>query len=319
MEEEVGISCAHAALSANNPWSRADAAASRQHLQKTAEGGLSVETLEVHVLRAVAARASPLGDLVREVLRTSFTTVEASGNSVRQRYLLPLPVPWSWAPFAEFLWQAVDERRHRSSHQERRRRRELHGVGCCSLLAICVLNFLFAGVGHLQELRVCQEKPRSAQLAAARRIVREARWLVGRAPEDSAAQTTAQNFAEELKHKRLGYTGEEVSLPEPLTLLEIIPGLRPAGAVVVVDPVTLATGEVREALFDPSLVLLPEVERVGVRPARVHATDEEWNKIGAELLQRGVVLEVAREDAPIVDGQPVLVGAFGGEKRGRLR
>ena len=124
-----GLSCAQAALSANNPWSTADAAASLQHLQKTAEGGLSVETFGVHVLRAVAARASPLGDLVREVL----TTVEASGNSVRQRDLLPLPVPWSWAPFAEFLWHAVDERRHRSSHRERRRRRELHvwGAGPC--------------------------------------------------------------------------------------------------------------------------------------------------------------------------------------------
>ena len=106
LEEEVGISCAQAALSANNSWSRGDAAASVQHLQKTAKGGLSVETLAVHVLRAVAARVSPLGDMVREVLRTSFTNVEASGNSVRQRDLLPLPVPWSWAPFADFLWQS---------------------------------------------------------------------------------------------------------------------------------------------------------------------------------------------------------------------
>ena len=177
-----------------------------------------METLGVHVLRAVAARASPLRDLVREVLRTSFTTVEASGNSVRQRDLLPLPVPWSWAPFAEFLWQAVDERRHRSSHRERRRRRELHGVVCWSLLAICVLNFLYAGVSYLQELRVCREKPRPAQLAAIRRIVRDARWLVGRAPEDGAAQTTSQNFTQVLKHKRVGYTGEEVSRPEPLKL-----------------------------------------------------------------------------------------------------
>ena len=103
LEEEAGISCARAALSANISWSRTDAAASLQHLQKNAEGGLSVETLGVHVLRAVVARASPLGDWVREVLRTSFTTVEASGNSVRQRDLLPLPVPWSWAPFAEFF------------------------------------------------------------------------------------------------------------------------------------------------------------------------------------------------------------------------
>ena len=123
-----------------------------------------------------------------------------------------------------------------------------------------------------------------------------------------------QNFPQILQRKRVGYTGEEISRPQ--TLLEIIPGLPPAGAVGIVDPLTLATGDVREALIDPRLVLLPEAERVGVRPARVHATDEEWNKIGPELLQRGVVVEIAREDAPIVDGQPVLFGAFGVEKRG---
>ena len=48
----------------------------------------------------------------------------------------------------------------------------------------------------------------------------------------------------------------------------------------------------------------------------MHATDEEWNKIRMELLQRDVVVEIAREDAPIVDGHPVLVGAFGVEKCG---
>ena len=270
----------------------------------------------MHVLRAVAARASPLGDLVREVLRTSFTLVKASGKSVRQRDLLPLPVPWNWAPFTEFLKQSVDERRHRSSHRVRRRRRELHGVGCWSLLAICVLNFLYAAVNHLHELRVCREKPRPAQLAALRRIVRDARWLVERAPEDGVAQTTSQKFLQVLKRKRVGYTGEEISRPQPLTLLEIIPGLPPAGAVGIVDPLTVATGDVRGALIDPSLVLLPEAEHVGIRPAWVHATDEEWNKIGVELLRRGVVVEIARDDAPIVGGQAVLVGAFRVEKRG---
>ena len=203
-------------------------------------------TLGVHVLHAVAARASPLGGLVREVLRTSFTMVKASGKSVRQRDLLPLPVPWSWAPFAEFLWQTVDEQRHRSSHRVRRRRRELHGVGCWSLLAICVLNFLYAGGNHLHELRVCRQKPRLAQLAALRRIVRDARWLVERAPKDGVAQTTSQNFPQVLKRKRAGYTGEAISRPQPLTLLEIIPGLPPAGAVGIVDPLTLAAGDVRE-------------------------------------------------------------------------
>ena len=114
----------------------------------------------------------------------------------------------------------------------------------------------------------------------------------------------------------MSYAGEEVSRPQPLTLLKIIPGLPPAGTVGIVDPLSIATGEVRKALADQSLVHLPESERVGVRPARVHASPEEWNKIGLELLKRGVVSEAAREDAPVVDGQPVVVGAFGVEKRG---
>ena len=119
-----------------------------------------------------------------------------------------------------------------------------------------------------------------------------------------ASLTPRCNIFRVLKRKRVGYTGE------------IILGLPSAGAVGILDPLALATGEVREALMDPRLVLLPKAERVGVRPARVHATVEEWNKIGIELLQRGVVVEIAREDAPIVDGQPVLVGAFGVKKRG---
>ena len=138
----------------------------------------------MHVSRAVATRASPLGDLFREMLRTSFTLVEASSKSVRQRDLLPLPVPWNWAPFAEFLKQSVDERRHRNSHRLRRLRRELHGAGCWSLLT-----------NHLRESRICRRKPRPAQLFALRRILRDAHWLVKRAPEDGVAHTTLQHFS----------------------------------------------------------------------------------------------------------------------------
>ena len=95
---------------------------SLNHLRKASEGGLSVEALGVRVLRAVAARESPLGDFVRETLQTSFTTSKSAASAVRQRNLLPLPVPWRWVPFAEFLLQAIDGQRHRNSHRERRRR-----------------------------------------------------------------------------------------------------------------------------------------------------------------------------------------------------
>ena len=231
-----------------------------------------MESLGVHVLRAVSTRASPLGDLTREVVRTSFTAINTLESPVRQRDLLPLPIPWSWGPFAEVLLHAVDEQNPRGLRSEDRRRHVMHCVGCWSLLTICILNFLYAGDGQFHESRVCRNKPRPAQLAAIRRIVGDALWLIRRAPEHDAVKTTAQDFAQVLKRKRVSHTGEEVSRPQPLTLLEIIPGLPPAGTVGIVDPLSIATGEVWKALADPSLVLLPESERVGVRPARVHAS-----------------------------------------------
>ena len=149
-----------------------------------------------------------------------------------------------------------------------------------------VLNFLFAAVNHLHELRVCREKPRPAQPSALRRIVRDARWLVQRAPEDGVVHTTLQSFPQVLKRKRVGYRGGEVSRPQPLTLLEIVPGLPPAGAVGIVDPLTLATGDVHEALTDPSLVLLPEAQRVGIRPARVQRLMRNGTRSGHSCFAR---------------------------------
>ena len=138
LEEIVDVRSARARLSADEAWSKADTTASLRHLQKATEGGLSVESLGVHVLHAVSTPASPLGDLTREVLRTSFTTVNTLESPVRQRDLLPLPIPWSWAPFAEVLLHAVGERHPRGLRSEDRGRHVLHGVGCWSLLTICI-------------------------------------------------------------------------------------------------------------------------------------------------------------------------------------
>ena len=71
LEKEVDISSAQGALSANNSWSRADAAASLHHLQKTAEGGLSVETLGVACYRGTGVapwrfRSRNAADLVHD-------------------------------------------------------------------------------------------------------------------------------------------------------------------------------------------------------------------------------------------------------------
>ena len=208
------------------------------HLQKATEGGLSVESLGVHVLRAVSTRASPLGDFICEMLRTSCspTRPPSAANSLE---------------LGAVCLGFVARRRRTGSRDFRskdHRRHVLHGVGCWSLLTICILNFLYAGNGHFHESRVCRNKPRPAQLAAIRRIVGDALWLIRRAPEDGAVKTTAKDFAQVLKRKRVTYTGEEVSRPQPLMLLEIIPGLPPAGTVGIVDPLSIATGEGSESI-----------------------------------------------------------------------
>ena len=84
----------------------------------------------------------------------------------------------------------------------------------------------------------------------------------------------------------------------------------------IVDPLVIAGPEVADSLRDPESMLVAPEERVAVRPALVHASDEEWDKIGAELLRRGVVVEIDPNEAPVVCGSRILVGAFGVVKSG---
>ena len=133
-----------------------------------------------------------------------------------------------------------------------------------------------------------------------RRIVRDARWLIGRAPEDGAAQTTAQIFPQVLKRERVGSTGEEISRPQPLTLLEIIPGCRPRAPLV---SSTRSPSRLVTSVKHSSTQVLSFSQRLNASEFGQHES--------MRLMKNGT-----RSDAPIVGGQPVLVGAFGVEKRG---
>ena len=99
---------------------------------------------------------------------------------------------------------------------------------------------------------------------------------------------TADSVEDELKGKRLSYTGEEVSTCHPLTLDQVLPGLPPAGHGGSVDVLSLLSSGTSRLLQDPSRLILPDTGQI-LPPlqARVHCSRDEILPLCRDLsLQR---------------------------------
>ena len=68
---------------------------------------------------------------------------------------------------------------------------------------------------------------------------------------------TADSVEQELKGKRVSYTGEELGTCHPLTLDQVIPGLPPVGHGGSVDVLDLVSRGTSRILQDPSLWFFP--------------------------------------------------------------
>ena len=88
---------------------------------------------------------------------------------------------------------------------------------------------------------------------------------------------------------------------EALTLLELLPGLPPERTVGIVEPLAIAGQEVGVSLRERESMLVAAEQRVAAQPALVPTTNEEWGKIGAELLRRKIVVETDLCDEPVED------------------
>ena len=173
-----------------------------------------------------------------------------------------------------------------------------------------------SGCVHIRDLQVPRGRSTAVQFASLHQIVEAARYLLSRAPEDGALVTPSLDYAKVLSRKRVGCGLQVAAFPEALTLLELLPGLPLEGTVGRVEPLAIAGPEVGDSLRDRGSMLVAPEQRVAVRPALVHASDEEWDKIGAELLRRGVVVEIDLNEGPVVDGFRILVWVFGVVKSG---
>lgn len=125
-------------------------------------------------------------------------------------------------------------------------------------------------------------------------------------------------FPDLVKNRQLDYTGEELVTALPLRLEELRPGLPDKGIAGSLSAVTAAAGFVQAWVADPWLTLKPEGMWPSKTPrARINATRDEWNRVCAELYDRGIIEAIPLSQVFHANGLPVLNGAFAVEKRGK--
>ncbi|CAK0897904.1 unnamed protein product, partial [Prorocentrum cordatum] len=253
----------------------------RQALQRVAAGGMCAGQIGAAILAALAARDSPLGDCVRRHLAG-----QPGQGGKRQRDVLPLPVPRGEAAVEAALERLLRAGGVKEGRQGRPERGRLVAIGAWQILCIVALNWMYSAGGRICGLDWCGHRPTVAQLASLAHIRAQCEALVDRVDEETGRACTSPtvDFVSMLARKRLSYGGDEVSLPEPLTLAELLPGLPARGEAASVDPLAIASAEVREALLHPERVCDPDGICTAQAAAKVHATPREWASIVAELL-----------------------------------
>ncbi|CAK0899899.1 unnamed protein product, partial [Prorocentrum cordatum] len=115
-----------------------------------------------------------------------------------------------------------------------------------------------------------------------------------------------------LKDRKIGNGGSEITTPYKLTLEQAPDGLPPPGVAASIEAADLATGFVRDALLNPSLMLLlPALRRAAPTSARAWDCDSERRRIVEALHVRGMIGPIASSEIACRDGAPLLNGAFG--------
>ena len=286
-------------------WTCADRAWSMTALIALAAPRLSPAALVIEIFEEMTTRDSRLGLTTRRLSRAVF---EAPLRGRRQRDLPPLPVPWDWPLFADVVLDTVWSRRSCRTHYSRERRQ-------CGR----VQKFSFLGVsgcGHISDLEVPRGRSRAVQVGSLHQICVGARYLISRAPEDGGLVSPSLDCAKTLFHKRVGSGRQVAAFSDGLTLLGLLPELPPEGTVCIVEPLVMAGPEVGGILRHRESMLVAPEQRDAARPALAHASDEELGKIRAELLQRGIVVEIDLNDRRVVDWFRILVWVFGVVKSG---
>ena len=110
----------------------------------------------------------------------------------------------------------------------------------------------------------------------------------------------------------VGYTGEVVEKARWLTWAQVEPGLPPVGKGGILFAPDFCDGWVAEHLTNADLSRIPdELIKEELPYATVRATQQEWNRIGREMVERGVACVIEPHEVATCNGKMILNGAFG--------
>eukprot|EP00438_Fugacium_kawagutii_P032920 Skav205027 [mRNA] locus=scaffold6308:1300:5659:- [translate_table: standard] len=121
-----------------------------------------------------------------------------------------------------------------------------------------------------------------------------------------------EQVVEELRQRRISYTGEEVSQPLPISVEQIQDGLPPQGHGGSIDVLKFLRGRTRFLLEHPPSNMIPAKDRpIAPSQAKVHIAKGEELKVFELLRNRGIIEWLPDEDTYRDDRGQYLNGMFG--------
>ena len=178
-------------------------------------------------------------------------------------------------------------------------------------LTCCALNRL-AGMSAVPEVGGWSSSERTAAESIGSAVQR-------RSDPDVAAPVTEETWQKELNSRRVGYSGEEISICHELSWEQVCPALPPPEHGGCIDSLLWVGPRTREFLLNPEWLLKQPEEVVLPRmPGKVHMVEADRVKIAHELVRRNVCDWIPVDKVYKLGGVPVLNGLFGVTKPGMI-
>eukprot|EP00435_Cladocopium_sp_Y103_P054777 s1675_g18.t1 len=277
---------------------------------------LSASQMAQYVLLQAVTLNGAFGRLLENSLRPTWE------QGVRQRDLMPLPL---WPDVIAAMEEVINSQKYKDEPGDWRQRgatktkagRALRGQGLLLWhgLVVVSLNWLHSGGNINEGVGPPAGRANAQQESALCRLWDLVKVFVDEKPgRGGVPRTPAGGWEEELGKLRVSYTGEVIEKAQPLTYEQIWPGLPTPEHGGLVDILEVVDERLRDKLLRPDLLLREVTEKIP--QPRVMCDDEEWPKVVKALYDRHIVVPV--QTRPSVQGVPVLNGAFGVIKPGKM-
>ncbi|OLQ14933.1 hypothetical protein AK812_SmicGene929 [Symbiodinium microadriaticum] len=245
---------------------------------------------------------------------------QKQGAGIRQRDLLPLPIPAFGALLnlvkkhkrpgsGVIIWRVAEARK--VGKQQLKKSVSAACFQTWRLLSVITLNGM--GTGWEKLAPASGHVVTRSQTLALESLARRCAWWSGSPLEERPPG----DFSDLIRSRQVDYTGDAVLKALPLRLEELAPGLPEDGVAGSLDASSIADETVKCWVDDPDVALLdPSAWPHPLPSASMNVSVSEWERIVAVLYNKGIVAPIEAEEIFHVNGVPVLNGVFAVEKGG---